>query len=107
LGFPGDLRGPLPGLRRGVSQLVEHVGEPGLEKNGVPVGGGDQVASTEMVDLHVSYDFDLLGGAQVFLDVTNLFNRDPVFYNSANGYDQYTGDVLGRVSTLGIRVKLK
>ncbi|HEX3842967.1 MAG TPA: TonB-dependent receptor, partial [Steroidobacteraceae bacterium] len=80
---------------------------PVLEKNGVPVGGGDHVAATELIDLHVSYDFDLLGGAQVFVDVTNLFNRDPVFYNSTNGYDPYTGDVLGRVSTLGIRVKLK
>lgn len=77
-----------------------------IEKNGVPVGGGDHAASTEIV-LHLAYNLTpLLRGGQVFLDITDLFNRDPVFYNGPSGFDQYTGNVIGRVSTIGFRVKL-
>jgi hypothetical protein len=41
-----------------------------------------------------------------FVDVANLFDTAPAFYNSANGYDGLTGDPTGRVVTLGMRLKM-
>jgi outer membrane receptor protein involved in Fe transport len=80
---------------------------PLIEQNGVPVSGGDPVASTTLFDLHVGYNFgDKLAGTQVYLDMTNIFNRAPVFYNGSTGYDQYTGNIIGRITTLGFRLKL-
>ena len=80
---------------------------PLIEQNGVPVSGGDPVASTTLFDLHVGYNFgDRLAGTQVYLDMTNIFNRAPVFYNGSTGYDQYTGNIIGRITTVGFRLKL-
>lgn len=80
---------------------------PIISMNGVPVGGGDHVASTDLFDLHLAYNFtEKFADTQIFLDMTNVFNRDPVFYNGSTGYDQYTGNIIGRVTTLGFRVKL-
>jgi iron complex outermembrane recepter protein len=80
---------------------------PLITSGGIPTGGGDRVASTELVDAHVAYNFagTRFNGSQVFVDVTNLFDRRPSFYNSTYGYDAYTGNVLGRVVTLGLRAK--
>ena len=80
---------------------------PIIEQNGEPAGGGDPVASTTLFDLHVGYNFgDRFAGTQVYLDITNIFNRAPVFYNGSTGYDQYTGNIIGRITTLGFRLKL-
>jgi len=46
------------------------------------------------------------GGSQVFLDVSNLFDATPAFYNGNTGFDGLTGDPTGRVVTLGLRLKL-
>jgi iron complex outermembrane receptor protein len=74
--------------------------------SGIPSGGGDRVAATELIDAHVAYNFtSRFKGSQVFVDVTNLFDKIPAFYNSTYGYDQYTGNVLGRVVTVGFRGK--
>jgi outer membrane receptor protein involved in Fe transport len=55
----------------------------------------------------VGYNFgDRFAGTQVYLDITNIFNRAPVFYNGSTGYDQYTGNIIGRITTLGFRLKL-
>jgi outer membrane receptor protein involved in Fe transport len=65
------------------------------------------VAATELIDAHVAYNFtgSRFKGSQVFVDVTNLFDKAPAFYNSTFGYDAYTGNVLGRVVTVGVRGK--
>jgi iron complex outermembrane receptor protein len=79
---------------------------PLVSNSGIPSGGGDRVAATETIDAHVAYNFsDRFKGSQVFVDVTNLFDKQPAFYNSTYGYDQYTGNVLGRVVTIGVRGK--
>jgi iron complex outermembrane recepter protein len=80
---------------------------PLVSASGIPSGGGDKVAAMETIDAHVAYNFtgSRFRGSQVFVDVTNLFDRNPSFYNIANGYDQYTGNVLGRVVTVGVRGK--
>jgi outer membrane receptor protein involved in Fe transport len=78
-----------------------------VSASGIPSGGGDRVAATETIDAHVAYNFTggRFSGSQVFVDVTNLFDKLPAFYNSTFGYDQYTGNVLGRVVTVGVRGK--
>jgi iron complex outermembrane recepter protein len=80
---------------------------PLVSASGIPSGGGDKVAATELIDAHVAYNFtsSRFNGSQVFVDATNLFDKRPAFYNIANGYDQYTGNVLGRVVTVGVRGK--
>jgi iron complex outermembrane receptor protein len=80
---------------------------PLVSKGGIPSGGGDRVASTELIDAHVAYNLPgrRLAGSQVYVDVTNLFDKAPAFYNSLNGYDAYTGNILGRVVTIGLRGK--
>ena len=75
---------------------------------GVPTGGGDEVEAGNFFDLHVDYEFDgdnLTKGLQVFLDVNNLFDKDPPFYNSNNGYDTFSGNPLGRQISGGFRKK--
>ena len=84
---------------------------PIIEQNGVPVGGGDWVAPTITLDLHAAYNFggtkgSKLGNSQVYLDITDLLNKAPAFYNGANGYDSYAGNVIERVVSVGFRVKL-
>ena len=78
------------------------------------LGGGDIVKSNTTFDLHLSYTLspgDFLGGAtfagsEVYLDVQNVFDKDPVFFNAANGYDPFSGNPIGRVVTLGFRAAL-
>lgn len=76
---------------------------------GVPTGGGDKVKAGDFVDLHVAYDFEgddgLTSGLQLFADVNNLFDKDPPFYNSNNGYDTFSGNPIGRLTTIGVRKK--
>jgi iron complex outermembrane receptor protein len=84
---------------------------PVIDQNGVPVSGGDWVAPTITLDLHAAYNFggggsSRLGSSQVYLDVTNLLNSPPAFYNGANGYDSYAGNIIGRVVSAGFRVRL-
>ena len=62
-----------------------------------------------LIDLNLSYTFRKAGafsGSQIFLDAVNLLNKAPPFYNNANGYDTYGGNPIGRVVTVGLRVKL-
>ncbi|HWM69407.1 MAG TPA: TonB-dependent receptor [Steroidobacteraceae bacterium] len=92
-----------------------------VTSGGVPVGGGDKVRAYDTVDLHLSYDFAgglpgsmQAGSTQVFVDVTNLFDRTPPFENatvggvnsaSISGYDPFSGSPIGRVVTAGVRTK--
>jgi iron complex outermembrane receptor protein len=85
---------------------------PLVIQQGFPSGaGGDWVAPTITLDLHAAYNFGGTTGSrvdssQIYLDVTNLLNSPPAFYNSANGYDTYAGNILGRIVSVGFRVKL-
>ena len=76
------------------------------DANGNPNGGGDPVKASTLFDLHVAYDFStggMLGDSQLFLDVTNVFDQTPPFYNTSTGYDRYAANPIGRVITIGIR----
>jgi iron complex outermembrane receptor protein len=81
-----------------------------VDGQSVPYAGGDPVKSTVTIDLHVSYDlmhmgFDDLGDSQIYVDVRNLFDTDPPFYNSSTGYDPFAGNPLKRVTSVGFRMK--
>lgn len=76
------------------------------DANGNPDGGGDKVDASTLIDLNLAWNFGQggrLGDSRLFLDVTNLFDREPSFYNSTNGYDGYGGSPIGRVVTVGVR----
>jgi iron complex outermembrane receptor protein len=79
---------------------------PLVSASGNPVSGGDKVKANTVFDLNAVYSFGegRLNGTQVFLDVANVFDKDPVFYNSANGIDPYSGNVLGRLVSVGFRL---
>jgi iron complex outermembrane receptor protein len=80
---------------------------------GVAISGGDPVNSFTTVDLNVSYklqDIGFLKSAQLFADVTNLFDKAPPFVNvyginGGSGYDGLNGNPIGRVITIGLRTK--
>ena len=75
---------------------------------GVPTGGGDKVAAGNFIDVHAAYEIPgegMLKGTQVFVDVSNIFDKAPPFYNSNNGFDTFSGNPLGRLTTVGFRKK--
>lgn len=80
---------------------------PVTTTNGIPTGGGDDVDSYTTVDMNLSYDLEhiLPGKITAFVDVDNLFDTYPPFINTSGGYDNFVGFPMGRVITVGARVK--
>jgi iron complex outermembrane receptor protein len=79
---------------------------PLISTGGVPTGGGDDVDANTLWDIHLAWSFSeagALGDSEVFLDVANIFDTDPPFYNASTGYDRYGANPIGRVVTLGLR----
>jgi iron complex outermembrane receptor protein len=86
---------------------------------GFPIGGGDTVAANDTFDGHIAYDFQgknsWTSGVQVYLDVQNMFDKAPPFYNTGSypgagavvtsGYDSYAGNPIGRVISIGAHKK--
>ena len=66
------------------------------------------MSGSVLFDVNLAYTLPrggVLGGSQIFVDVVNLFDRDPPFYNNLNGYDGYGANPIGRVVTLGARLR--
>lgn len=82
---------------------------PVIVAGGAPTGeGGDPVKSFTTIDTHISWNFSkggLLGDSEVYVDGSNIFDKDPPFYNGAPGYDSFGANPLGRVISLGFRTK--
>ena len=76
---------------------------------GAPIGGGDTVAANDTFDVHVAYNFTSpnawVNGSQVYVDVQNIADKAPPFYNTAAGYDTYAGNPIGRVVSVGLHKK--
>ena len=74
---------------------------------GLPNGGGDIVKSNLTFDLHAAYNFttDMFGGDQVYIDIKNLANSAPPFYNQQQGYDYFVANPIGRLWSVGLRAK--
>jgi iron complex outermembrane receptor protein len=76
-----------------------------------PIGGGDKVKAQNLFDLNLRYTLQdgvfggSMAGTQLFFNVDNIFDTEPAFYNGANGYDNFTGNPIGRVVTVGVRAK--
>jgi iron complex outermembrane receptor protein len=73
-----------------------------------PTGGGQGVKAFTTVDMHAAYDFGeqgALSNTEVSLTATNVFNKDPPFFNAAIGYDVFNANPIGRLVTLGISKK--
>lgn len=84
--------------------------------NGNPTGGGDKVRSDLNFDLHLTYNFNgsFANGSQVYLDVKNVFDREPPFYNGnttgaggvgAWGFNGFSSNLLGRLVSVGFRAQ--
>jgi iron complex outermembrane receptor protein len=79
-----------------------------LDASGNVVGGGDKVKSWTTFDMHAGYKFSkggLLGESEIYLDVNNIGDKAPPFFNTANGYDPFGSNPLGRVVSVGLRMK--
>ena len=74
---------------------------------GNPNGGGDKVKAQTTIDLNVVYDFTggFLDGSQVSIAATNVFDKDPPFYNGATGYYSLIHNPFGRTVTVALRAK--
>ncbi|TPG21717.1 TonB-dependent receptor [Sphingomonas koreensis] len=83
------------------------------DAGGYPTGhGGDKVRSYTTVDLHVGYRLPpFIAGhddarPQLYIDVNNLLDQEPPFYNSAAGYTSFSGNPIGRIVSLGFRAPI-
>jgi iron complex outermembrane receptor protein len=59
-------------------------------------------------DVHASYslpDSGVLSKAELNFDVSNLTDKQPPFFNVAQGYDGFGGNPIGRVYTIGLSKK--
>ena len=115
-----DLRGDV-GVKVGdfaVDLFVNHTGgyrnfsgnaiNPVVSVGGVPTGaGGDPVKAYTTFDTHLAYTLPegWIKDGEVFLDVQNLFNVKPSFYNNAQGYDTFAGNPILRVISVGVRTR--
>jgi len=78
-----------------------------LDENNRPTGGGDLVKADARVDLTATYRLRFGGGAstRLFVNVKNLFDRDPPFYGGTlgrtYGINRYVSNPYGRTVTLG------
>jgi|CZQE01.1.fsa_nt_gi iron complex outermembrane receptor protein len=83
---------------------------------GNPTGGGDKVKADNTFDLHLQYTVKsegMFNGWQAYVDVKNLFDKDPPFYNGntagiiggAWGYNGFVSNPLGRQIAVGLRTK--
>ena len=87
-----------------------------VDSAGNPTGGGDRVAAGNTFDLHAQYEFggeNFTRGWQLFVDVQNLLDANPPFYNGntngilggAWGYNGFVSNPLGRLVSIGARIK--
>jgi iron complex outermembrane receptor protein len=91
---------------------------PIIVQAGIPMGGGDEVDADDTFDLHAQYAFGEEGrfkGWLVSLDVRNLTDEDPPFFNGNTGgiagnatgwaYNGFVSNPVGRMITVGVRTR--
>ena len=78
-----------------------------LDANLNPAGGGDHVKANVTFDVNVAYSFSTpwSGDDEISLNVRNLFDREPPFYNSSAGYDSWVANPFGRVVEISLQAK--
>jgi iron complex outermembrane receptor protein len=70
---------------------------------GSPTGGGQDIPAYITFDLNVGYDFDKT--TSLHLDIKNITDKAPPYYNAAIGYDSYNASPIGRMLNLNINKK--
>jgi iron complex outermembrane receptor protein len=85
------------------------------DANGNPTGGGDPVKADLTFDFHAAYNLSggFMDGSQVYVDVKNVFDKEPPFYNGnttgagvgAWGFNGFTSNALGRLMSVGFRAQ--
>jgi iron complex outermembrane recepter protein len=73
-----------------------------------PSGGGDHVKANVTFDLNVAYSFNYgwTGDNSISLNIRNMFDKEPPFYNSSQGYDNWAASTYGRVIQISYQAKL-
>ena len=79
-----------------------------LDANLNPSGGGDHVKANVTFDANLAYSFHYAwtGDDEISLNIRNLFDKAPPFYNIAQGYDSWVANPYGRVIEISLRAKL-
>jgi outer membrane receptor protein involved in Fe transport len=98
---------------RNIGATAAHT--PTADANGALVVGGDHVNANITFDVHAAYNFPegLLSGDQVYLDIKNIFDKAPPFYNyavpsnanSSNGINTFVSNPIGRLVSAGLRAE--
>jgi iron complex outermembrane receptor protein len=95
----------IPGYRNWSGTTITPISS---NADGNPGGGGDKVKSSVTFDATVNYTFAQEGfmkGTDLSVSVRNIFDKDPPFYNSAIGYDEFSGNPVGRRITASVTKK--
>ena len=73
-----------------------------------PAGGGDHVKANVTFDLNLAYSFHYAwtGDDEISFNVRNLFDKNPPYYNTAQGYDSWVANPFGRVFQISLQAKL-
>ena len=70
---------------------------------GSPVSGGQAIPAYVTFDINAGYEFDKT--LSLHLDIKNIGDKAPPFYNAAIGYDSYNASPIGRMLNLNINKK--
>ncbi len=94
------------GYRNGLSTVL-----PITSVNRLFDTGGDRIPANVTLDMRLSYNFvsAWLGGTQdstVSVNVRNVMDKLPPYYNSVNGYDLLQANPIGREFVVGLQTKL-
>jgi iron complex outermembrane recepter protein len=106
-GFLADVYGNFTGSYKNVNATA--VTPTQSNAAGVYSGvGGDKVKANFTADLHLAYNFSagFLDRAQIALSVNNVFDKEPPYFNSTNGFDGLVASPLGRYLTLSVSTRL-
>lgn len=88
-----------------LSGQVQYIRTDGYDLGNNPLQ--DRVGAFDPVNLFLSYDLpggSFLADTSLTLNVQNLFDRDPPFFNGGSGYTN--GSTYGRLFILGLRKKI-
>lgn len=88
-----------------------------LDENGNPSGGGDEVDAAYTLDLNIGYQgtAGFMQGTRVYIDVKNLLDQEPAFYNGNTsgigvggwGFNGFVSNPLGRIMSVGFTIGIR
>jgi iron complex outermembrane receptor protein len=76
------------------------------EYDGTSVARTDTIDAFNTFNLYTSYELggdSFFGGTQLFMQMNNMLDEEPPYFNTSGGYNSSDSSPLGRVTTLGFR----